>query len=65
MPGMDGMAVIHEARWLDADLPVIIITGLSSEASAIEAANVGVSGYLTKPFKMAKVLKITAKALGA
>ncbi len=64
MPGMDGLTVIHEARRLKSDLPVIIITGFSTEASAIEAANVGVSGYLTKPFKVPKVLQVAAKALG-
>ena len=62
MPGMDGLTVINEARRLNASLPVIIITGFSTEASAIEAANLGVSGYLTKPFKVPKVL--AAKALG-
>ena len=65
MPGMDGIAVINEARRLDAALPAIIMTGFSTEASAIEAANVGVSGYLTKPFKMPKLFEMTAKALGA
>ena len=64
MPGMDGLTVIHEARRLHANLPVIIITGFSTEASAIEAANLGVSGYLTKPFKVPKVLSVAAKALG-
>ncbi len=64
MPGMDGLTVIHEARRLNADLPVIIITGFSTEASAIEAANLGVSGYLTKPFKVPKVLAVAARALG-
>ena len=64
MPGMDGLAVIHEARRLHQNLPVIIITGVSTEASAIEAANLGVSGYLTKPFKVPKVLSVAARALG-
>jgi excisionase family DNA binding protein len=64
MPGMDGMAVINEARRLDADLPVIIITGHSTEAAAIDAANVGVSGYLTKPFKAPKVCEMVGRALG-
>jgi len=64
MPGVDGMAVIREARRLKADLPVIIITGYSTEASAIEAVNLGVSGYLTKPFRVPKVLATAAKALG-
>jgi excisionase family DNA binding protein len=64
MPGIDGLAVIREARRLSADLPVIIITGFSSEASAIEAINLGVSGYLTKPFRVAKVLAVVAKVIG-
>jgi|TARA_B110000116_G_scaffold264273_1_gene271891 ActR/RegA family two-component response regulator len=49
---------------LNADLSVITITGFSTEASAIEAANLGVSGYLTKPFKVPKVLAVAARALG-
>ena len=64
MPGVDGLAVIREARRLKADIPVIIITGFSTEASAIEAANLGVSGYLTKPFRIPRVLSVAAKALG-
>jgi excisionase family DNA binding protein len=64
MPGVDGLTVIKEARRLKADIPVIIITGFSSEASAIEAVNLGVSGYLTKPFRVPRVLSVAAKALG-
>ncbi len=64
MPGVDGLAVIREARRLKTDLPVIIITGFSTEASAIEAVNLGVSGYLTKPFRVPRVLAAAAKALG-
>ena len=64
MPGMDGMSVIHEARRLHADLPIIIITGFLIKASAIEAADLGISGYLTKPFRVPKVLKAAAQALG-
>jgi excisionase family DNA binding protein len=64
MPGVDGLNVIREARRLKADLPVIIITGFSTEASAIEAVNLGVSGYLTKPFRVPRVLAAASKALG-
>jgi excisionase family DNA binding protein len=64
MPGVDGLTVIREARRLKADLPVIIITGFSTEASAIEAVNLGVSGYLTKPFRVPRVLAAASKALG-
>ena len=64
MPGIDGLTVIKEARRLKPDIPVIIITGFSTEASAIEAVNLGVSGYLTKPFRVPRVLSAAAKALG-
>ena len=64
MPGMDGLTVIREAKRYKADLPVLIITGYSTEASAIEAVNLGVAGYLTKPFRVPQVLAAAAKALG-
>jgi excisionase family DNA binding protein len=64
MPGMDGLAVIREAKRYKADLPVLIITGYSTESSAIEAVNLGVAGYLTKPFRVPQVLAAAAKALG-
>jgi excisionase family DNA binding protein len=64
MPGMDGLALIREARRIDATLPAIVITGFSSESIAIEALNLGVAGYLTKPFGTTQVLAAAAKALG-
>ena len=44
MPGMDGLTVIREAKRYKADLPVLVITGFSTESSAIEAVNLGVAG---------------------
>ena len=64
MPGIDGLTVIREARQLRSDLPVIVITGYSTEESAIAAANLGVSGYLTKPFGVPNILTAAAKSLG-
>jgi excisionase family DNA binding protein len=64
MPGLDGLSLIREARRTHPTLPVIIITGYSSEATAIEAINLGVAGYLTKPFRVPRILAATARALG-
>jgi excisionase family DNA binding protein len=64
MPGLDGLSLIREAKRLNAELPVIIITGFSSESSAIEAVNLRVAGYLTKPFRVPQVLAAAARALG-
>jgi two-component system, cell cycle sensor histidine kinase and response regulator CckA len=65
LPGMDGLTLIREAQRLTSSLPAIVITGYSSEASAIQALNLGVTGYLTKPFALTQVLAAAAKALGA
>jgi excisionase family DNA binding protein len=65
MPGMDGLTLIREVKQLTPNLPIIIITGFSTESSAIEAVNLGVAGYLTKPFRVPQVLAAAAKALGA
>jgi len=64
MPGLDGLSFIPEARRIDSQIPVIVITGFSTEAAAIDAANLGVAGYLTKPFQVRKVLEVAARALG-
>lgn len=65
MPGMDGLTLIREAQRINPTLTAIVITGYSTESSAIEALNLGVAGYLTKPFGTAQVLAAAAKALGA
>src|SRR5258706_16429437 len=64
MPGMDGLTLIRQAKRIKQDLPVLIITGYSSESNAIEAVNLGVAGYLTKPFRVPPGLAAAAKALG-
>jgi CheY-like chemotaxis protein len=64
MPGMDGLTLIREARQLTPALPVVIITAYSTEASAIEAINLGVIGYLTKPFRITSLFSTAARVLG-
>jgi DNA-binding NtrC family response regulator len=65
MPGMDGLALIREVKRLRPELPIIIITGYSTEKSAIDAVNLRVAGYLTKPLRDSQVLEAAARALGA
>jgi len=64
MPGMDGIALIREVKDIRPELP-IIITGYSTEKSAIDAVNLRVAGYLTKPLRDTRVLEAAARALGA
>jgi excisionase family DNA binding protein len=64
MPGMDGLSLIREARKTAPGLPVIVITGFSTEETAADAVALGVAGYLTKPFRLSRILAATARALG-
>ena len=65
MPGMDGLTLVRKAREHQPGLPVVIITGVPSEASAIDAINLGVSGYLLKPFRVPAVLETVARGLAS
>ncbi len=63
MPGLDGLALIREVRRLQPDLPIVVATGYSTETTAVEALNLGVIGYLRKPFRITHLLGMVARAL--
>jgi excisionase family DNA binding protein len=63
MPGLDGLEVAREAKQLWPAIKVIIVTGYPTTASAIDALNLGVDGYVTKPFDPEDMLKAIAHAL--
>ena len=50
LPDLDGIEILRRIRRLIPNLPVIIVTGFSSHEAAVEAANLGVAGYIKKPF---------------
>jgi DNA-binding NtrC family response regulator len=60
----NGLSLIREARKTAPGLPVIVITGFSTEETAADAVALGVAGYLTKPFRLSRILAATARALG-
>ncbi len=63
MPGVDGMAVLHEVRQTYPDVPVIMITGHASLDSAVEAMKAGAYHYLAKPFRLAEAREVVRGAL--
>jgi signal transduction histidine kinase len=63
MPGMDGIALLAEARQADPDLVGIIMTGKGTIASAVEAMKGGAFDYILKPFKLSAILPVLARAL--
>ena len=50
MPGLHGLDLLQRIRALDGGVPVLVITGFSSEDGAIEALRVGASNFIRKPF---------------
>lgn len=49
MPGLDGIGLLRAVRERDPELPVILLTGVPSTATAISAVNLAATAYLAKP----------------
>jgi EAL domain-containing protein (putative c-di-GMP-specific phosphodiesterase class I) len=49
MPGADGLEVMRSAHKLDPDLPVVLMTGLPTVETAVQALERGAYRYLLKP----------------
>jgi two-component system NtrC family response regulator len=60
MPGMDGMVLLEEAKNIDPELPVIIMTAYGTIEMAVEAMKKRAYDYITKPFRNEE-LKLTIK----
>lgn len=63
MPGMDGAQLLEEARKLNEDVPVIVVTAFGSIASAVETVRNGAYDYITKPFDNNKLMLTIRRAL--
>ncbi|MGG7095848.1 sigma-54 dependent transcriptional regulator [Shewanella indica] len=63
MPGMDGISVMQQIKQLDADLPVILITGFGDIAMAVSAVKQGAYDFLEKPFNNEHILDVVKRAL--
>lgn len=63
MPGMDGLKFLKAVKSIQPKVAVLVITGHGSIDSAVAAMKEGAYDYITKPFKMAEIKKVVAKAL--
>ncbi len=63
MPDMNGIALLKEAKKIQPDSEVIIITGFGDIQSAVQAIKEGAYNYITKPFQIEKFLIDIQKAL--
>jgi two-component system nitrogen regulation response regulator NtrX len=56
MPGVDGMEVLRKLRAIDETLPVIMISGHGTTATAVEAIRSGAIDFLDKPLSSERVI---------
>lgn len=55
MPGLDGWEVCARLREM-TDVPIILLTGKTSEEDKLRGFRLGIDDYITKPFSMAELL---------
>ncbi len=63
MPGMDGMTLLQRIRDVDAEIPVILVTGHADVQLAVSAMRAGVYDFLEKPFTAQHLAGIIRRAL--
>src|SRR5215216_1251846 len=56
MPGMDGMEVLRKLHAMDETLPVVMISGHGTTATAVEAIRSGAVDFLDKPLSSERVI---------
>src|SRR2546425_1002481 len=62
MPRRDGIQVLQQMRTDGHDAEVIIVTGHADIETAVDALKLHAFDYLSKPFQMAELLQIVARA---
>lgn len=62
MPGIDGMQLLAEVKAIDADIPVILVTGHGEVALAVEAMKNDAYDFLEKPFSPDRLLEVVSRA---
>lgn len=63
MTPIDGMQLLRVARENKPNLPVLMMTGYATVATAVEALKLGAFDYITKPFKIDELLAAVKRAL--
>src|SRR2546425_5717430 len=62
-PGMTGIELLRQARAVDGDVAVIVLTGAGDVMNAIESVKLGAHAFLMKPINVDELLITAARAL--
>jgi diguanylate cyclase (GGDEF)-like protein len=67
VPGMDGFELLGKLRRIPrlADVPIIMLTGMGSEADVIRGLELGADDYMLKPFSPSELLARVRRLLHA
>ena len=63
LPGIDGLSFLQQTQQLDADLPVILITGHGDISMAVDAMHQGAYDFIEKPFSADRLVDTVRRAL--
>ncbi|ATG75326.1 sigma-54-dependent transcriptional regulator [Zobellella denitrificans] len=63
MPGMTGLELLQQVKAVDADIPVILITGFGDISMAVGAIRNGAYDFIEKPFSADLLLDVVHRAL--
>ncbi len=62
MPTLDGMAVLDAVKFIDPQIPVVMITGHGDIDSAVQAMRDGAYDFIEKPFQPQRLLATVIRA---
>lgn len=63
LPNMDGLQFLLEARKIDRDLPVVLITGHGDISIAVQAMRDGAYDFIEKPYSAERLVKTVLRGL--
>lgn len=65
MPGVDGIEFLQQLRALDANLPIIMMSGAGTHERVIKCLEVGASDFIAKPFNFDNLKNTIRRLIGA
>jgi len=64
MPHMDGQETFRELRQIQADVPVVLMSGYNEQEAVVRFAGKGLGGFIQKPFKLQDLQQVIQDVLG-
>lgn len=63
LPQKDGLSLVKTIRAENYRVPIVMLTSTSAQEQLLQAVNLGIDGYIIKPFELSNLIKVLSKAL--